>query len=170
MLPPRAHAARFLTDLTGVHTLTFQRSAAIVLLDCLNSAMRSRGRVIESTRFHKVMNQYAELFARMTACWQRVLCLSSPDAKFWEIVDSDRFDLARNQLEDLARTCGIVVVRSSPLLELVGPYRRPGDPWHFAGSRQEDYGRHGVCAFQTTCAWGLPRFPRFQFRARAPVW
>ena len=112
LLPPRVRSARVLTDLAGVYTLTFQRSAAVVLLDCLNSVMKSRDRVIESTRLNRVMNQYAELFARMTACWQRVLYLSSPDAKFWEIVDRDRFDLARNQLEHLARTYGIIVVQS----------------------------------------------------------
>ena len=89
VLPPRVRSARYLTDLQGVYTLTFQRSAAIVLLDCMNSVMRGRDRVIELTRIHKVLNQCAELFARMTACWQRALYMASPDAKFWEIVDDE---------------------------------------------------------------------------------
>jgi hypothetical protein len=106
----------------------------------MNSVMKGRDQVVDVARIHRLLNQYAELFARMTACWQRVLYMSSPDAKFWHIGDSDKFDAARNQLEDLARTYGIVVVRSSPLLELVSTYRRPDDPWHFAGARQDDYG------------------------------
>ena len=80
------------------------------------------------------------MFAKMTACWQRVVCLSSPDAKFWEIVDSDRYGQARNQLAQLARAHGITFIDSTPLLTELRPYRRPGDPWHFAGARYEDYG------------------------------
>ena len=72
-------------------------------------------------RFKQINNRYAELFARMTAYWQRVVYLSSPDAKFGEIVDSDRYDQARNQLAGLARAHGITVIDSTPLLRELRP-------------------------------------------------
>ena len=40
----------------------------------------------------------------------------------------------------MAKAYGITVIDSTPLLRELCPYRRPDDPWHFAGSRYEDYG------------------------------
>ena len=85
---------RHITDLTGLYTLTFSRSAAVVLLDCMNSVMRGRGRVVDSVQFKRVNDRYAELFARMTACWQRVIYLISPKGQFGQIADYDRYNLA----------------------------------------------------------------------------
>ena len=97
-------------------------------------------RVISVTRFKKVNDRYADLFARMTACWQRVIYLVSPPAHFWRIVDSFRYDLARAQLVELAKAHGITVIDSWLLLKELRPYRKPDGHWHFAGSRQQDYG------------------------------
>ena len=41
---------------------------------------------------------------------------------------------------DLARAYGVTVIDSTPFLKELRPYFRPDDPWHFAGSRQQDYG------------------------------
>ena len=61
-----------------LYTLTFGRNAGLVLLDGMNSMMESRDRMADEARLPRIMSQYAELFARMVACWQRVLYLSSP--------------------------------------------------------------------------------------------
>ena len=92
---PRLRTVRGITDLSGMYTVTFGRSAVAVLVDCMNSVMCGKDRVISGTRFKKVNDRYADLFARMTACWQRVVYLISPPGHFWRIVDSHRYDLAR---------------------------------------------------------------------------
>ena len=95
--PRRKRSLRKVTDMTGVYSLTFSRGSAVVLLDCMNSVMRGREKVVDSIHFKKVNDRYAELFARMTACWQRVINLISPQGQFWRISDCHRYDQAREQ-------------------------------------------------------------------------
>jgi hypothetical protein len=112
--------------MTGIYTLTFGRTAAVVLLDCLEFGMQSGDRAVEASQFPKILDQYAELFSRLTACWQRVLDLFSLDAEFWEVVDAGRYDALRDQVESLARAYGIVVINSLPRMNELRPHRREG--------------------------------------------
>ena len=50
------------------------------------------------------------------------------------------------------------MINSAPLLQELRPYRRPGDPWQFAGSRQEDYGLASKWQHIVQVAHGLARY------------
>ena len=72
--------------------MTFDRSSTVVLMDSMESVMIGSDRVMETSHVRWVLDQYTLLFSRLTSNWQRVVCLSSPDAAFWDTVERERFD------------------------------------------------------------------------------
>ena len=66
-----------------------------------------------------------------------------PDAAYWDIVDRERYDWARDKLKSLAQGIGIVVIDSTPLLREMRPYRDPEDPRRTTWARYVDYGPSG---------------------------
>ena len=96
-------------------------------MDSMESVMKGRGRVIDATSLDRVIDQYVQMFSRMTSNWKRVVYLSSPDAAFWDVMDRERYDWARDRVASLARSIGITVVDSTPMLRELRPYRDPDE-------------------------------------------
>ena len=84
-------------------------------MDSMESIMKGCDRVMETSHVKWVLNQYTLLFSRMAHSWKRVVCLSSLDAAFWDIVERGRYDWARDWLAAMARSVGITVVDSTPM-------------------------------------------------------
>ena len=67
--------------LAGIHQLSFDRGSALVIFDSLSALFGRSRTVIPYNAFASVEASYRELFARATAAWQRVVYLSSANAK-----------------------------------------------------------------------------------------
>ena len=79
---------------TGIYPTKLGRCSTVVLMGSMESVMKGRGRVIDTASLDRVIDQYVQMFSRMTSNWKRVVYLSSPDAAFWDVVDRERYDWA----------------------------------------------------------------------------
>ena len=123
--------------------MKFSRCSTIILMDSMESILRDGNRVVDPTKMGRVIGKYVRMFSVMASGWKRVIYLSSPDAAYWDIIDRERYDWARDKLISLAQGVGIVVIDSTPLLREMRPYRDLEDPRRTTWARHVDYGPSG---------------------------
>ena len=141
--PSLAFSSGQVSGLMGVNPVKFSRCSTIILMDSMESMMRDRNRVVDPAKMGRVTGKYVRLFSIMTSGWKRAIYLSSPDAAYWDIVDRERYDWARDKLRSLAQSVGIVVVDSTPMLRELRSYRDPENPRRATWARYVDYGPSG---------------------------
>ena len=127
-------------------------------MDSMESVMKDKDRVIDAIRLNRVIDQYVQLFSQMTSGWKRVVYLSSPDAAFWDIIDREPFDATRDRLVGLARSVGIVVIDSTPMLRELRPYRDPDEPRRVTWARYVDYGPSGHWRYVVHAVLSVARY------------
>ena len=62
----------------------------------------------------------------------------SPSGEFWECREARRFDALRDEVAQLARGSGFLVIPTQDMMATLQPFRK--DAWHFGTNRGMDYG------------------------------
>ena len=155
---PEGRSADSLALPMGVYPMNFDRSSTVVLMDSMESVMIGNDRVMETSHVRWALDQYTLLFSRLTSNWQRVVYLPSPDAAFWDIIERERFDWARDRRKAIARSIGIMVIDSTSIWEGLRPYRDPKCPRRAAWVRDFDLGPSGHWLFVTHVVFAVARY------------
>ena len=100
---------REVLNLSGVYLKKILGSSMAIVLDSLNSIVSYHSGIISEATFETVRNDYQVLFGMLSANFQKVVYISSPEGSFWEI-DDPAFDHIREHLAEMAKRTGIFVV------------------------------------------------------------